>query len=185
MITKELTSATWKDFEKLFGLRGACGGCWCMAWRLKNADFEKQKGDGNKSAMKSFVKENKIIGIIGYIDSEPVGWCSVAPREDFIKLKNSRVLKSVNDEPVWSVTCLFMAKNFRKIGLSSLMLKAAVEFAKSKEAKIVEGYPVEPYSENIPAAFAWTGIPSAFLKAGFNEVARRSKTRPIMRYHLE
>ena len=50
---------------------------------------------------------------------------------------------------------------------------------------MLEGYPVEPKSEkDIPPAFAWTGIPKAFILAGFKEVARHSPTRPIMRLEL-
>lgn len=182
---KELTTETWHDFEKFFGEKGACGGCWCMAWRSLKYDFDKLKGAGNKKAMKDFVKKGKTIGIIAYQDSDPIGWCSVAPREDFIRLEKSRVLKPVDDKPVWSVSCLFIAKAHRKMEVSTELLEAALKFAKKKGAKIVEGYPMYPYSDNIPAAFAWTGIPSSFEKAGFQETARRSKTRPIMRYYLK
>lgn len=184
MKVKELTIETWKDFETLFGERGACGGCWCMYWRLRSSEYDKQKGEGNKKAMKKLVKQNKIVGIICYKDNEPIGWCSVAPREDFIRLGNSRVLKPIDDKHVWSIVCFFVAKEFRQQGLSTEIIKKAVSFCKRKGAKIVEAYPVVPYTENMPAAFAWTGFPSAFLKAGFKEVERRSKTRPIMRYYL-
>ncbi len=181
---KELTNQTWQDFEKLFGERGACGGCWCMSWRLKKSVFDKQKGDGNKRAIKKLVGEKQTIGIIAYLDKEPIGWCSVAPREDFIRLANSRVLKPIDDKPVWSIVCFFIIKAYRRQGLSTEILKGVINICKRKGVKIVEGYPVEPYTENMPAAFAWTGFPSAFAKAGFVEVARRSATRPIMRYYL-
>lgn len=155
-----------------------------MAWRLKNSDFERMKGDGNRAALKQLVDEKKVLGIIGYKDGIPVCWCSVAPREDFVRLAMSRVLKPPDEKPVWSVSCLFILKKFRRSGISLLLIKAAVKFAASKGAEIVEGYPVEPYSENIPPAFAWTGIPSAFLKAGFAEAVRRSKNRPVMRFYV-
>ncbi|OGU37134.1 MAG: hypothetical protein A2068_13665 [Ignavibacteria bacterium GWB2_35_6b] len=191
---KQLKKETWKDFTTLFGERGACGGCWCMHWRLTSSQFDKLKGEGNKKAMKKLVDKNTTIGIIAYDGKIPIGWCSVAPREDFIRLGNSKVLKPVDDKPVWSIVCFFINKEYRKQGLSSEIIKGAVEFCKKlskaksrsagKKAQIVEGYPVEPYTENMPAAFAWTGFPNAFIKAGFEEVTRRSKTRPIMRYYL-
>lgn len=181
---KELKKETWKDFETLFGERGACGGCWCMSWRLRASEFEKQKGEGNKKAMRELVAKNTTIGIIAYHWKDAIGWCSVAPREDFLRLGNSRVLKPVDDQPVWSIVCFFITKEYRKQGLSSEIIKGAVEFCKKKKAAIVEGYPVEPYTENMPAAFAWTGFPNAFIKAGFKEVERRSKSRPIMRSYL-
>ena len=76
----------WKDFEELFGARGACGGCWCMSWRLARSDFERQKGKGNKNAMKKLVKQNEQIGILAYSNGKPIGWCAIAPREQYIKL---------------------------------------------------------------------------------------------------
>lgn len=179
-----LTPSRWNDFEQLFGDRGACGGCWCMTWRVKKSDFDKQKGNGNKKAMKKIVTGGCEPGILAYDHGQPVGWCAVAPREEFIRLEASRVLSPVDDQSVWSVTCFFIVKEFRRKGLSTELLKAVIRYCKKKKVKIIEAYPAEPYAENIPAAFAWTGIPSAFLKAGFEEVARRSKTRPIMRYYL-
>jgi GNAT superfamily N-acetyltransferase len=179
-----LTKSIWKDFEELFGERGACGGCWCMAWRLSSKDFEKLKGDGNKKAMKKIVDDNEIPGIIAYINGKPAGWCSFAPREKFIRLENSRVLAKIDNKPVWSITCLFIAKPFRRQGLSGEILKGVIQFCKKKKIKMLEAYPVEPYNDNIPAVFAWTGIPSAFEKAGFKEVERRTPKKPIMRYYL-
>jgi len=175
-----LTPKNWKDFELLFGPNGACGGCWCMTWRLKAADYEKMKGAGNKKAMKDLVKRSSP-GIIAFADNKPAGWCAVAPRKEYIRLETSRVLKPVDDKPVWSVSCFYMAKEFRNKGLSVKLLKAAVDFAFSKGATIVEGYPVEPKNDKMPAVFAWTGFSSVFKKAGFNEVIRRSETRPVMR----
>lgn len=179
-----LENSRWKDFEKLFGEKGACGGCWCMSWRLKRSEFQKQSGDGNKKAMKKLVNENETIGILAYYNDEPIGWCAVAPRDKYIRLENSKVLKKIDDKPVWSITCFFIDKKFRRKGISTELVKAVIKFCKLKGVKIIEAYPTVPYSENIPAAFAWTGIPSAFEKAGFVEVARRSRTRPMMRYFL-
>ena len=181
---KELTIDSWKDFEILFGERGACGGCWCMYWRLRNKDFESQKGSGNKNSMKKLVKNKEQIGIIMCSDNEPIGWCSVAPRKDFIRLGNSRIFKPIDDKLVWSIVCFFIDKGYRRKGYSVKMLQEVIKITEEKGAKILEGYPNDPKSDNMPAAFAWTGISSAFVNAGFKEVARRSETRPIMRYYL-
>ena len=179
-----LSPAKWKDFEMLFGERGACGGCWCMNWLLTKKEFDANKGEGNKKKMKRLVDKKSEPGILAYVGKEPIGWCALAPRENYIRMENSRVLKRIDDKPVWSISCFFIKKEFRKKGLSSEILKGAIEFCKRRGAKIVEGYPVVPYDENMPAAFAWTGFPSAFIKAGFKEVERRSRTRPIMRIEL-
>jgi GNAT superfamily N-acetyltransferase len=176
-----LTPARWDDFERLFGERGACGGCWCMWWRLKRSQFEKKKGAGNKRAMKAMVRNGEVPGILAYAGKEPIGWCAVAPREDYGTLERSRILKPVDDQPVWSVVCFFVERAHRGSGVSVELLKAAVAHAERHGAQIVEGYPVEPKQDRMPDAFAWFGLASAFERAGFEEVARRSPTRPIMR----
>lgn len=180
-----LTEKLWNDFEILFGERGACGGCWCMTWRLKSADFEKNKGKGNKALMREIVNSGETPGIIAFHNNEAVGWCAIAPREKYIRLENSRVLKRIDEKSVWSVSCLFIKKTYRRKGLSVKLLKAAVDFCKSHGGRIIEAYPVIPYSEKMPAAFAWTGILSSYEKAGFKEAARRSAPRPIMRYYIK
>lgn len=177
-----VTKINWKDFENLFGEKGACAGCWCMYWRMRRKDYDLQRGSGTKKKMKNLVNNGTVPGIIVYDNNKPVGWCSVAPREDFPVLENSRVLKRIDEKPVWSIVCFFIQKEFRKKGLSLELLNAAITFVKMNKGKIIEGYPVEPKSGKTADVFAWTGLASAFRKAGFKELERRSETRPIMRY---
>ncbi len=180
-----LTLDRWKDLENLFGERGACGGCWCMWWRLTRSQFEKQKGSKNKAALKKIVRSGAVPGILGYAQGKPIAWCSVGSRETYPALGRSRTLKRLDDKPVWSIVCLFVAKPFRDQGVSVGIIKAAAEYAKKKGAKIVEAYPKEPKKGRWPDAFVWTGHVSAFKKAGFVEVRRGSPNRPIMRYFVE
>src|SRR5687767_8135706 len=177
-----LSSDNWNDFVALFGDKGACGGCWCMYWRLKASDYNRLKGEGNKKALKKLIKKTSP-GIIAYADDKAVGWCAVAPRSEYIRLDTSRILKPVDDQPVWSISCFFIQKGFRNKGLSKQLLGSAVGFAISNGAKIVEGYPVESKTGKMPDVFAWTGFSRTFIKAGFKEVERRSEGRPIMRYY--
>jgi len=179
-----LSPDRWSDLEALFGPRGACGGCWCMSWLLTQKVFAQQKGDGNRRAFRALVSAGSEPGIIAYAEGQPVGWCAIGPRERYLRLERSRTLARVDGQPVWSIVCFFVAKAFRRSGISVALIRAAAEFAASRGAKIVEGYPVEPYAAAMPAAFAWTGTVSAFRKAGFVEVARRSRTRPVMRLAL-
>jgi len=180
---KPLTSECWSDFEMLFGDNGACGGCWCMAWRLMTRQFQQGKGAANKRAIRRIVSSNTVPGILAYSGREPVGWISFGPRESFVRLEKSKVLAPVDDQPVWSVSCFFVRKDFRNQGLTSELLNAASKFAKHKRAKILEGYPYD-INQKLSPPFVWTGLLRAFEKAGFEEVARRSKTRPIMRRSL-
>ncbi len=183
---RPLTPDRWAEFEQLFGKNGACGGCWCMLWRLPRKQFDALKGEGNRSAMKALVESGTAPGLLAYLEGEAVGWCALAPRSDYPALARSRILKPVDDQPCWAVACLFVHRQHRKKGVATALLKAAVDYVRDQDGAILEGYPVEPRGDKpIPAAFAWTGIPSAFSAAGFKEVARRSETRPIMRIELD
>lgn len=155
-----------------------------MLWRLKRSVFEEQKGEQNKTAFKALVDSGKEPGILAYANGKPIGWCALAPRETYSALERSRVLKRLDDKSVWSIVCLFIARPYRRKGVSVELLKAAADYVRKRGGKIVEGYPVEPRKDEMPDAFAWTGLASAFLKAGFVECERRSETRPIMRCEI-
>jgi GNAT superfamily N-acetyltransferase len=178
-----LTPDRWSDFQKLFGARGACAGCWCMFWLLPGKEWTAQKGEANRKAMQRIVKTGRPPGLLAYVDDEPVGWCAVGPRADYVRLATSRVLKPVDEQSVWSVTCFFVAKPFRRRGLTVALLAAAAKFARKHGAMVLEGYPTEPIKDQ-PDVFVYTGLASAYRKASFKEVARRSPTRPIFRRKL-
>ena len=177
-----VTPDRWADLETLFGPRGACGGCWCMYWRLRRSEFEQFKGEGNRQFLKSIVEAGEVPGLLAYHDGLPVGWVSVEPRPAFPALERSRILKPVDDQPVWSVVCFYVARGYRRKGVTVALLRAAVGYARQQGAAILEGYPVEPKDAKAPDPFVYTGLASAFRQAGFQEVLRRSETRPIMRY---
>jgi GNAT superfamily N-acetyltransferase len=175
-----LTHERWDDLEHLFGDRGACGGCWCMWWRLSAGEFTKNKGAANKAALQALAA-GEVLGLLAYADGRPAAWCALGPRSSFPRLDRSRVLAPVDDLAVWSVPCLFVHRSHRRRGVSVRLLDAAGDHAREQGAPALEGYPVQPRKDPMPDAFAWTGLPSAFTAAGFREVARRSPTRPIMR----
>ena len=181
---RSLTPPRWADLLRLFGPRGACAGCWCMYWRRKRSEYERAKGAGNRGAFRKIVLSGATTGILAYRGREPIAWCAMAPRADYPVLANSRILKPVDDTPVWSVTCLFVRREHRRGGVTVPLLRAAVDHVKQRGGRIVEGYPIDPGPAPFPSAFAWTGLASAFRKAGFKEVARRSATRPIMRIRI-
>jgi len=155
-----------------------------MWWRLKRSEFAERTGQKNKRAMRRIIDSGHVPGLMVYADGNPVGWCSVAPRETYPALERSRTLKRINDEPVWSVVCFFVGKPFRSKGLMSSLLEAAVRYAKERGAKIIEGYPVEPKERRMSGSEGFTGLVPAFTRRGFVEALRRSPNRPIMRYFV-
>lgn len=181
-----LTIDRWKDFENLFGEKGACAGCWCMYWFMGKKEYDEKRSDGRtKKEMKKIVKNNSEPGIIAYDDNKPVGWVAIQPREKYPRLSKSKILQPIDNKPVWSIVCFFVHKEYRKRGISVELIKNACDFAAFKGGTIVEAYPVETKTKNSAAVFIYTGTASAFKKAGFKEAARRSETRLIMRRNLK
>ena len=175
------TAARWADLEHLFGERGACGGCWCMHFRLRKPEYERGKGEPNRRALRALVTAGPPPGVLAYAGREAVGWCAVAPRESYPRLERSRAMRSADGRPAWSVVCLFVAREHRRRGVSVALLDGAAAYAASRGARVVEGYPVEPRSNDMPDVFAWTGTVAAFRAAGFVEAARSLPGRPVMR----
>ena len=155
-----------------------------MWWRLPRVDFLRNRGEQNRKALKKIVDSGKVPGIIAYVDPEPIGWCAVGPRDEYPALERSRLLKKVDDRPVWSVVCFFVAKRFRHKGITLKLLQSAIRYVEEKGGGIVEGYPKDTAGKPAPDPFVFTGVVSSFQQAGFLEISRRSETRPIMRYQI-
>jgi GNAT superfamily N-acetyltransferase len=170
---KPVTPSTWPDFETLFEGKGAPKYCWCMAWRPM-ADRVEADNAARKQAMYERVRKRVPLGLLGYIAGEPVAWCSVAPRETFVKLSGGQ---DDAEEDVWSVVCFFIRRDHRKSGLSRHMLDEAVKFAKKRGAKVVEAYPVDPQSPS----YRFMGFVSLFKGRGFKLAGRAGSRRHVMR----
>jgi GNAT superfamily N-acetyltransferase len=182
---KPLTRGRWSDLLELFGDRGAYSGCWCMFFRRTSAEFEegcRNKGAGNRAAFEALVDRRRSPGLLAYLDGRPVGWCSVAPRNEFGRVERSPVTKPIDEqEKVWAIVCFYLDRHHRRSGVASALLEAAVAHAAAKGAKVVEGYPIDVKGARKPSAELYHGTASMFADAGFEEVARRSPTRPLMR----
>jgi GNAT superfamily N-acetyltransferase len=137
----------------------------------------------NKQAMCDLVSAGTVPGLIGYADGEPAGWISFGPREDYRKLRRSPVMKPVDDTPVWSVVCSYVARPHRGQGLQHRLLDAAIEYAREQGAGVLEAYPIDKPERSHPD-FMFFGSRSLYEAAGFAEVVRRSPTRVVMRLDL-
>lgn len=182
MTVRTLTQDRWPDLVKLFGKGGPCEGCWCMFWRQTGREQRENAGRKNRERFKAIVADREP-GLLAYRDDRPVGWCAVAPREEFGRMKRSPALKPLDDEPVWSVVCFYITPSQRGHGVARELLEGAVRFAVDRGAKIVEGYPVDPEGGRVDNSGAYTGVVELFAGAGFREVARRTQRRPVMRYY--
>jgi GNAT superfamily N-acetyltransferase len=183
---RPLRRTDWPKVEALFGERGACAGCWCMVWRLERKTWEAGRGAGNRRRLKRLVESAAPAGVLALADGRAVGWCSVGPRADFAGLAQKRSLATDWDERTWSVTCFFVDRAWRRRGLGQRMLAAAVELARAHGATRVEGYPVAlpRGGGEMPAVFAWTGLPQVFERCGFEPLAKTPGKHPIYERRL-
>ncbi len=182
-VVHPLTPDRWQDLERLFGAKGACAGCWCTWWKLPRPEWTEGKGEGNRRRQEAWVRGGTVPGLLAYVDGAPAGWIAVEPREAYPVLGRSRTLAPVDGTPVWSITCFFVARSHRRKGLSRALVRAALRHARAAGARAVEAYPVD-YRGKVADAWVYTGSASTFRDLGFVEVARRSKSRPIVRKTL-
>ena len=180
---RPVTPDKWSDLERLFSDPGVQKGCWCMYWRITRREFEHNGGHGNKNCLKEIVASGGVPGILAYHKEIPVGWCSVAPREDFPVVLRSPTLKPIDEQPAWAITCFFVTRSYRGCGLTHLLIRAAVRYAKEHGARIVEAYPVDVHAKSIEYDL-YAGLTTTLEKEGFVEVLRRSERKPIMRCYL-
>lgn len=181
-----LTPDRWADFETLFGPSGAYGGCWCTWWRQTRSAYSDNGNAGNKRLARSLVDEGSVMGLLGYVGGQPAAWVSVAPRGEFASLARSPVLKPIDDQPVWSLVCLFVGKEYRGNGLAVRMIGGAIDYIAKRGGRIVEAYPSLPKGDRpLPPVSSFMGTPAMFEAAGFERVARPSAAKAIYRYTIQ
>jgi GNAT superfamily N-acetyltransferase len=170
---RPLTRRDWPAIERLFGANGACGGCWCMYWRVPRGGelWKRSQGEPNKRAFKKLVEAGLVRGALAFSGAEPVGWCALGPRAEFPRTERVKALRVEWDEHTWSVNCFYIPAAWRGRGVASKLLARAVEIARAGGAKTLEGYPVRAIGgeAKFAAAFAWTGVPAMFERCGFVE----------------
>lgn len=177
------TPDRWPDLEALFGRNGACEGCWCQFWKRTHAEYRAGRGAPNRRALRRQVAAGVVPGLLAYAGGEAVGWVAVEPRAAYPRLAKARNLVAVDDAPVWSAPCFFVKRGWRGRGVMRALLAAAADRARRAGAPFLEGYPVDSRAD-LGDAFVYTGAYSTFVRLGFAEVARKARTRPVMRLPL-
>lgn len=185
---RPLTPERWPDLEAVFLAKGCsvARGCWCMYYRETGAFIlagGKAPAQSRKRKLHALATEGPPPGLLAYLGRKPVGWVTLGPRADFRRLEKSRAMKAVDDRPVWSIVCFVVPSEYRGQGVASALLEGAIAYAAKKGASILEAYPKEPEGR-APDDSMWFGARSMYDKAGFEEVARHTPGRPVMRKAL-
>ena len=171
----------WPIVEKLFGANGACGGCWCMWWRMPahGKAWQAAKGEPNRERFRALVEAGEVHAVLAFAGEEPVGWLSFGPRRTFPFLDKSRVLQTERGEGTWSMVCFYIPSRWRGQRVASELLAAGTKEAFARGAQEIEAYPAVPSKGLMPAAFAYTGVPRLFQKAGYQKLRRPAGMRPV------
>ena len=181
-----LTPERWPDMETVFNARGCsvARGCWCMYYRRSGQrgplPAGTTPGAANRADLRALVDAGRPPGLVGYRDGVPVGWVSLAPRQEFAKLARSPVMKPVDDRPVWSIVCFVVPAAHRGQGVARALLAAAVDYAARQGATLIEAYPMDKPGRAADDTM-WFGAKTMYDAAGFVEVARRRPQRPVVR----
>jgi GNAT superfamily N-acetyltransferase len=178
---RPLATDDWPNILRLFGEKGACGGCWCMWWRVPHGGkmWQEVKGQVNRDKFRRLIKAGKVYGILAFAGEEPVGWCSFGPRRELPRLESVRALKRDWKDDTWSIVCFYINARWRGRGIARQLLEAATARAFALGAREIEGYPVVPKQAPVPAVFAYTGVPALFEKQGYSELPRPQMSRPL------
>jgi GNAT superfamily N-acetyltransferase len=181
LTVRELTPDLWPAFEDLFDTSGPVGRCWCMYWRI-GAEYRKRPPERNRSDFHDIVETGPPPGLLAFDGDTAVGWCQLTPRSDLPHIDRDWRLRPADSTPVWSISCFYVRKDYRRKGVSRVLIDAAIETARRAGVPALEAYPVD---SEVSVSSTHTGYASTFEKAGFETVARHVDPRPIMRYVLE
>ena len=185
-----LTTDRFADLAELFNEGGDPKWCWCQYFRKAGLDWTNSTTAGNRAGLEALAARPDLApGLVGYRDGRVVGWVSLAPREDYGRLENAKLLARVDDKPVWSIVCFVVARKARGSGVARSLLAAAIDYAREHGATMLEAYPVAAARGKVTPANAFHGVESMYEKAGFTVVETRqwnkaSPLRPIMRLAL-
>ena len=180
LVFHEVDHSRWGDLVRLVESRGGPKHCWCMVWRATPQESRKTDSKSRKAALKRRVGGSVPVGILGYLDGEPVTWCSIAPRPTYRDLGGKHAATD-DPEKVWSLVCFFATRGLRGQGVMRRLIGAAVEHARKSGATVVEAYPVKPDSPS----YRFMGFIPSFKTAGFREVGRAGTRRHVMRLLLK
>lgn len=174
--------SNWPAVEQLLGQKtGDVKGCWCMHFRLTRGELTDGEGAGNRAALKQLVDDGPPPGLVAFAGGEPVGWASIAPREQYARLQRSPITTPVDERPVWSLVCLFVPPKQRGKGVARALVRGAVDYAAGQGADVVEAYPVDDTLGKVTSDDAYHGVVSLLATEQFTEVARHVPKRPVMR----
>jgi GNAT superfamily N-acetyltransferase len=184
---KSASDVPWADLESVFTTPGDPRTCWCQYFKITGAAWEKATAKTLAPMLhEQSRRADPTPGLVAYVDDEPAGWVAVEPRDNYPRLRRSRVVKAGSaqawgDASVWSIVCFVVRRDFRRQGVSGELLAAAVDRARQGGARVVEGYPIDVAEfTSSPTGSLYHGTVSMFAAAGFTDASDGSAMRHVM-----
>jgi GNAT superfamily N-acetyltransferase len=174
---KPVTKSTKDDFVALFEGKGGPSYCWCMAFRSTKEELKNNTKEARRERILGRIDSRVPVGLVGYLDGEPVAWVSIAPKETYVRLGGP---EPEDGEKIWSLACMYLQRTHRRKGLGHELVDAAIAQAKKRGATVLEAYPVDPKSPS----YRFMGFVPNFKARGFTEVAREGTRRHVMQLTL-
>jgi GNAT superfamily N-acetyltransferase len=167
--THPVTPDRFEDFADVINRTRRPDHCWCLSHRLGARDIEVLGGGSREVAMRRLCERSHPPGVVTYRDGQPVGWCNIGPRAEIPRLSASRLMRPIDDLPVWSIVCVVVRAGSRRQGVTGPLLEGAVAHAASNGAPAVEAHPVDPPGR-MDLTMAFVGTRAMFERAGFRVV---------------
>jgi GNAT superfamily N-acetyltransferase len=167
---RPVDAARFDDLAAILDPSGNERACWCLAYRIRSAEYNALRGEQRAERVRSLCAERPAPGVLAYADDTPIGWCGVSPRSRFERLRRSRTIPALDDLPVWSVVCFVVSAPFRRRGVAKALLDGAIGYARSHGAPAIEGYPVDTEGARIGSTAAHVGTTALFEEAGFRRI---------------
>lgn len=164
-----MTPDRFEDFADVVNRSRRASHCWCLSHRLSTREIQELGAGSRERAMRRLCEREHPPGVVAYRDGEPVGWCNIGPRSEITRLATSRLIRPVDDLPVWSIVCVVVRTGHRRQGVTTPLLEGAVGYAASRGAPAVEAYPVDPPGR-MDLTMAFVGTRAMFERVGFDVV---------------
>jgi len=184
---RALTAGCIADLERLFAPHAVTNACWCMWFITSVKEFHAAGADGNRGKFCSLMAaSDEPMGVLAYLDGDPVGWCAAGPRARYERAVKTPTLKGTEPaagENVWFIPCFFIHPDARRMGLMRALLAEAVRMAQAHGATAIEGFPLAS-GRRPTGSDSQVGLEGVFADCRFEEVTRPSPSRVVMRRQL-
>ena len=168
LTTQPLTPETWDAFADLVERNnGVWGGCWCMGFHPEGVGRHKTTAQ-NRREKKARVKKGTAHAALVFEGTTCLGWCQFGSVDELPRIKRQKAYKEGSAElPDWRITCFFVDKGQRKVGVANAALKGALQQIALLGGGTVESYPEKVEGRTTSGSFLHNGTLAMFEREGF------------------